>query len=61
MVDDSRILLYYIEKLYEHYFTDINECASDPCMNGATCMDQLGGYACICPIGFEGDECERSK
>ncbi|CAI2348482.1 unnamed protein product [Caenorhabditis sp. 36 PRJEB53466] len=40
-----------------------NTCASDPCMNNATCVDVDAeiGYACLCPEGFEGDICERQK
>ena len=34
--------------------TDINECNSEPCENGATCDDLPGRYECICVPGFEG-------
>ena len=37
-------------------------CASNPCQNGATCFDNNGGgggYACLCPVGFEGTNCEN--
>ena len=27
---------------------DIDECSSNPCQNGATCMDQLGSFNCTC-------------
>ena len=33
---------------------NINECASEPCENGATCDDLLGKFECICVPGFEG-------
>ena len=42
-------------------FSDKNECFSRPCMNGATCIDDESSYKCICPNGFTGEDCERSK
>lgn len=33
--------------------TEINECASAPCKNGATCHDHIGRYNCDCPMGFQ--------
>ena len=40
---------------------ELSGCASNPCQNGATCFDQNGGsgYACLCPAGFEGTNCEN--
>ncbi|XP_038060587.1 sushi, von Willebrand factor type A, EGF and pentraxin domain-containing protein 1-like [Patiria miniata] len=36
---------------------DIDECASQPCSNGGTCVDRLNTYLCDCPPGFEGEAC----
>ena len=38
--------------------TDINECASNPCQNGAACVDQVNGYACTCRAPFSGTSCD---
>ena len=38
---------------------DINECAGDPCQNGATCNDLVAKYSCDCIKGYEGDNCEK--
>ncbi|XP_061505186.1 protein crumbs isoform X1 [Anopheles gambiae] len=37
--------------------TNINECESNPCKNGA-CVDGVGNYTCECDPGFEGSHCE---
>ena len=37
--------------------TNIDECASNPCTNSATCSDQVNHYICICPAGFTGKGC----
>ena len=39
---------------------DIDLCAFDPCLNGATCSenDDSSRYVCTCPYGYEGEQCE---
>ena len=37
---------------------DIDECASSPCQNGATCNDQVNMYTCTCAPGYNGTHCE---
>ena len=27
---------------------EIDECLSSPCRNGATCVNNVGGYECMC-------------
>ena len=39
--------------------TEVDECASTPCRNGATCSDRLEAYTCLCASGFRGDVCEN--
>ncbi|XP_070564050.1 zonadhesin-like [Ptychodera flava] len=38
--------------------TEIDECSSNPCMNGGTCIDGFDRYDCLCPINYEGQNCE---
>lgn len=39
--------------------TEIDECASTPCQNNATCTDLLADYRCDCSgTGFTGSNCE---
>ena len=40
--------------------SDINECASDPCVHG-TCDDEVNGYHCECDDGYEGGNCHEGK
>lgn len=40
--------------------TNINDCASSPCENGATCVDQVSGYSCTCANGYIGVHCEEN-
>ena len=39
-------------------FSDINECASNPCRNEVTCTDGMNRYSCSCVAGFTRDNCE---
>ena len=38
---------------------EINECESTPCSNGATCVDLLDSYHCICVFGYNGTHCHH--
>lgn len=40
---------------------DVNECQSEPCKNGGTCQDLPGSFACFCPEGFVGTQCETGR
>ncbi|XP_042315171.1 coagulation factor VII [Sceloporus undulatus] len=44
-------------QFWTHY-TDPNQCDSNPCQNGGTCIDQFQHYLCICPMDYEGRNCE---
>ena len=41
--------------------TDTDECASDPCQNGATCNDMVNMYNCTCAPGYEDVFCENGN
>uniref|UniRef100_A0A1A8VAE6 Protein crumbs homolog 2 n=1 Tax=Nothobranchius furzeri TaxID=105023 RepID=A0A1A8VAE6_NOTFU len=39
-----------------------DKCLSSPCNNGATCIDHLGDYVCVCPKGpvwYMGKRCDE--
>ncbi|KAI8502373.1 hypothetical protein Bbelb_199610 [Branchiostoma belcheri] len=33
-------------------------CVSNPCLNNATCQEDLESYLCTCPPGYQGDRCQ---
>ena len=39
--------------------SDLNECDSQPCQNGGTCLNDKGVFTCQCPFGFYGEVCEN--
>lgn len=36
---------------------EINECSSNPCMSGGTCVDKVNGFHCLCPPGTHSPLC----
>lgn len=38
---------------------EVDECGSDPCLNGATCLDRLNHFQCECAPGFSGTLCDH--
>ncbi len=42
-------------------FPEINECLSQPCMNGGTCRDRVASYLCECEDGFSGQRCQTGN
>ncbi|XP_059839511.1 protein crumbs homolog 1 [Hypanus sabinus] len=37
---------------------DMDECESNPCLNGGFCQDLPNKFQCICDMSFAGDRCE---
>ena len=44
-----------------HYCVDIDDCASFPCQNNATCRDEIDEYTCVCVPGYTGELCEIGR
>ena len=43
------------------FAADIDECASDPCMNDGTCTDLVNGFSCNCTDNYNGSRCNIGK
>lgn len=41
-----------------HCEENIDDCPGNLCQNGATCMDRVNEYSCLCPPAFTGTQCE---
>lgn len=46
-------------KSFITFFVDVNECAKNPCKNGATCTNSHGSYKCTCDRRFTGKNCDQ--
>ncbi|XP_078593136.1 protein jagged-1-like isoform X1 [Branchiostoma floridae x Branchiostoma japonicum] len=40
---------------------NINDCAVNRCLNGATCVDGINSFQCVCAEGWEGILCNQNK
>ena len=50
--------LYMLSSMFP--FSDVNECLDNsPCKNGATCVNNVGGYQCLCAPGYTGQHCDQ--
>ena len=44
-----------------YIFLGTDECQSNPCENGGSCVDLHLDYKCNCTAGFEGKNCSTSE
>lgn len=40
---------------------NINECLSNPCLNGGTCVDGVNTFSCECTSSWTGSHCQISQ
>uniref|UniRef100_A0A3B3V6C1 Fibulin-7-like n=1 Tax=Poecilia latipinna TaxID=48699 RepID=A0A3B3V6C1_9TELE len=36
----------------------LSRCASSPCLNGGTCVDEVNQFSCVCAKGWAGETCQ---
>ena len=48
---------------FVHMFlsSDIDDCASQPCQSGGTCLDEVNGYSCTSPDCVTGTHCGQGN
>ncbi|XP_069005244.1 protein Z, vitamin K-dependent plasma glycoprotein a [Embiotoca jacksoni] len=51
----------YRTDIFWSVYIDGDQCAENPCKNGAMCSDSVGGYDCVCKSGFAGVHCETDQ
>lgn len=59
-----QLVMWYLSNINEClqlYSIDEFECASNPCLNGATCMETFGSFYCSCPQGWTGPRCNEGR
>ena len=39
----------------------VDKCSSNPCANGAICVDDVNAYICACGAGYTGAHCEAGE
>ncbi|MEE6470642.1 hypothetical protein FKM82_009019 [Ascaphus truei] len=48
------------ERFWKTYYGG-KQCSLNPCMNKGVCKDTIRSYACCCPEGYKGRNCEFAK
>ena len=48
-------------KEWNLYLIQVDECASNPCLNSGTCTDERNNYTCLCPKPWAGQRCELHR
>jgi len=57
-VDNVDSLTSILSNMQSFICNNVNECESNPCRNGGTCVDGVNAYTCTCPPGYAGKDCE---
>lgn len=49
---------WFFWNIHVHFSAEIDNCHSEPCMNGGSCEDRVQSYSCQGPVGYTGLLCE---
>ena len=47
--------------MFFHIISVIDNCASAPCLNKASCVNGVNRYSCSCAVGYTGDLCQIGR
>ena len=39
----------------------VRDCSQDPCLNGATCLNEVDNFFCLCAKSFHGPTCQKGE
>ena len=45
--------------MYQFFYSEIDNCVSNPCLNSGKCVNAKDGYKCECKDGFTGENCDE--
>lgn len=56
LTPDSIIYSFFLSRCE----VDLDECESNPCLNGGTCVNRSNSYFCECVSDFSGENCQNT-
>ena len=61
LIDKTLFCVKALTKIANGVFSELKWCLSNPCHNGATCIEGDSGFTCDCSPGFVGRHCETES
>lgn len=57
----TRRLFSFLSLSLSFSLADVDDCQSEPCENGGTCIDKIDSFLCLCLPSYGGDTCEKGE
>ncbi len=54
-------IMFFMKYSTTYQILEIDECESNPCSNGGTCINEINGYHCICVFGYNYTHCQNGN